>query len=180
MTMLFGVELFVDEQKVARPGELGTHGEGRERGGSPHTGSYGERRRENKPPAADSSATAAAWSVSIKNRQSCFLRRPASFNATVANALRQCGDMKPAICCCWGVSHHVLKYNRAVISPLEVPLSATQHTSWLAKRHHVLLLTCIDVKAMGVFVQGAGLRSRSTLQCQLVAKTTRPTSYVNR
>lgn len=32
---------------------------------------------------------------------------------------------------------------------------------------------------MGVFVQGAGLRSASTLQCQFVSKTTRPTSYVN-
>lgn len=61
MTMLFGVGLFVDEQKVvARPGELGTHGEGRERGGSPHTGSYGERRRENKPPAAAVAPAAAA------------------------------------------------------------------------------------------------------------------------
>lgn len=112
MTMLFGVETVCGRAEGSQA-SLGTHGgerEGKRGALLPHTASYGERRRGNEPPAAVSSAAAAASSVSIKNRQSCFLRRPASFNATVANALRQCGDMKPAICCCcrrcrccWGV-----------------------------------------------------------------------------
>lgn len=48
------------------------------------------------------------------------------------------------------------------------------------RRHHILSLTYIDVRAMGVFVQEAGLWSCSTLQCQFVSKPTGPTSYVNR
>lgn len=85
MTMLFGVELFVDELKVARRAGDARGREGDR--GAPHTGSYGERRRGTKPPAAVSSAAAAARSASIKNRQSWYLRRPASINATVAKAL---------------------------------------------------------------------------------------------